>query len=85
MSDSEASDIGLQVQAIAAKILDVPADTLAPQSCQDNTPGWKSLEHMNLIMAVEEAFSIRMTTREILSMRTLLDFENTVRARPASD
>ena len=85
MSDSVAPDIRLQILAIAARVLDVAADTLAPQSCQDNTPGWKSLEHMNLIVAVEEAFSIRMRTREILSVRTLLDFENAVRARPASD
>jgi acyl carrier protein len=35
--------------------------------------GWDSLAHINLILAVENAFGIRFATRDVRSMKTVGD------------
>ena len=35
--------------------------------------GWDSLSHVNLILAVEEGFSIRFTERELLAFKNVGD------------
>ncbi len=45
-----------------------------PAMTADNVPGWDSLAHINLIVAVEQGFSIKLTTREVRSMKNVGDF-----------
>jgi acyl carrier protein len=35
--------------------------------------GWDSLAHVGLIVAVEKAFAVRFTTKEVQSLRTVGD------------
>ena len=37
----------------------------------DNTPRWDSVSAIDLALAIEDTFSVRLTTREITSMRTI--------------
>ena len=45
--------------------------------------GWDSLNHINLIVAVEKAFGIKFTTREIMTYQNVGEFANAVETKLA--
>lgn len=47
------------------------AQALEPDASPSTVAGWDSLAHMELILAVERAFSVRFTTAEIMTVETL--------------
>lgn len=38
-------------------------------------PGWDSLSHVTVIMAVEDAYSVRFTTGDIVALQSVGDLE----------
>lgn len=40
-----------------------------------DVPGWDSLRHVSVIMAVENAFGVRLRTAEVLRLRTIGDLQ----------
>ena len=56
---------------VFASTLGVPADEISDATSPENMPQWDSLQAMNLVVALEEAFNVRLSTKEILSMRTV--------------
>ena len=45
-------------------VLEVPAASIGEDSSTDTVPGWDSLRHMNLILALEEEFSVTIPDDE---------------------
>jgi acyl carrier protein len=65
-----------KVRQCVASVFTLNTDMISLESTFETIPNWDSLGHLRLIMAVEEAFSIRFTTEEIptlLSVRLLCD------------
>ena len=65
-----------QVRQCVATVFNVDVKTVTPESTYETLPGWDSLGHLRLIMAVEEAFAVRFATDEIptlLGVRLLCD------------
>ncbi len=60
-------DILDKVQDIFRDILDNDDLVLTNESTADDIEEWDSLTHIQLIKAIEKDFSIRFTSREILS------------------
>ena len=60
-----------KVIEIFADELMVDPSELNEDSNPDNTESWDSLASMRLVAAFEEAFDIRLSTAEILKMRTI--------------
>lgn len=50
-------------------------DTLAirEETTAADVPGWDSLRHIDLIVAVEKGFGVTLTTREVRSMKNVGD------------
>lgn len=48
-------------------------DTIAPQ-----VPGWDSLTHVNVILAVEKHYNIRLKNLEILRLKNVGDLQKLV-------
>jgi acyl carrier protein len=40
----------------------------------NDVAGWDSLTHIDLILAVEQEFKVKLTTREVRSMQNVGDF-----------
>jgi len=59
------------VAIIFAEVLGVPLESITDATSPDTEPRWDSLKVMPLALALEAAFSVRFTTREILAMRTV--------------
>lgn len=73
---------------MADKIIDLFSETLAIDparvqefSSPDTIREWDSLATMKLIVAVEETFSVKLSTREILSMRTIEAIRSVLRKK----
>lgn len=56
---------------VFAEVLNVDQASLNDDSSPDNTIQWDSLKAMHLVVAIEEAFTIELSTAEIMSMRTI--------------
>lgn len=56
------------VEGIIGDVLDVPVEKITDETSPDTLDRWDSLQHLNIIMALEEAFSVSFTTDEITQM-----------------
>jgi acyl carrier protein len=57
-----------QIKQIMADVLDLEAECIEESTTQDNTPNWDSLNHVNLIIAVEQEFDLTFSPEEIEGM-----------------
>jgi acyl carrier protein len=48
-------------------------ETVAPE-----VPGWDSLSHVNIIVAVEEHFKVKFKSMEVLKLKNVGDLQNLV-------
>jgi long-chain acyl-CoA synthetase len=72
-----------QIYLVAAECFMIAPAEFSPASTPEDTPGWNSLAHMQLVGALEERFGIALTPRDIMIMETMADVERVVRQRLA--
>lgn len=58
---------------------DISDDTIASQ-----VPGWDSLNHVNVILAIEKFFHIRFKPIEVLKLKNIGDLQRLVNAKVQS-
>ena len=54
-----------------AEVLGVTPDLLSEESSPDTISSWDSLGHLNLVIALEEEFGIRLSADNVLAMRSV--------------
>lgn len=57
-----------RVLQLVARILQVDPDTITTNSSPTTVPGWDSLNHMKLILALEEEFDVMLDEEQIVRM-----------------
>ncbi|HEY8074879.1 MAG TPA: acyl carrier protein [Labilithrix sp.] len=62
------NDLWTKLHAVFRDVFDDDALTVTAQTTARDVPGWDSLNHVNLIVAVEKAFGIKLTTREATTL-----------------
>jgi acyl carrier protein len=60
-----------QVQAIASDIFGVPASKITADSSPETVETWDSMQHLNLVLAVEEKFGLQLSPEEIEAMKSV--------------
>jgi acyl carrier protein len=60
-----------RVAKVFSEVLGVAADQITDDTSPDNTPQWDSMAAMNLVVAIEDEFDVRLSTAEIVSMRNV--------------
>ena len=65
----------MKLYQIVGNVLGVDPNTLTPTSNAENTPNWDSLNHIEVIFAIESAYHVRFTMLEIAGLRNLGDIE----------
>jgi acyl carrier protein len=60
-----------QVRDIIADVLDQPDLQVTPASTAENVEGWDSFNHINIVVAVEAHFGIKIHTAEIEELRNV--------------
>jgi acyl carrier protein len=77
----EKTDILKQVQDIFRDILDDENIILSDASTAEDIEDWDSLTHIQLIKAIEKNFSIRFTSREILSWNNVGEMLDSIKSK----
>ena len=74
--------MGAQANALNPEIAAIFADVfqytgpLRPETSPDDIPKWDSLQHIALVRAIEETFSIALTMDEMMEIRCVQDVQN---------
>ena len=69
------------VKDVMAIVLNMDAAKIDDGTSMDNTPGWDSANHINLVLALEEEFSISFEVSEFEMMTTFFDVIQVVSAK----
>lgn len=59
------------VRRLAAEAFRTSVEQIPRDATPENTVGWDSLGHMNLVLSIEDYFNIRLTATEIMSLNSL--------------
>ncbi|MGE0267456.1 MAG: acyl carrier protein [Candidatus Omnitrophota bacterium] len=62
-----------KVFSIISQIMDVPVSDIHESSSAKTIENWDSLQHMNLIFALEEAFDMKFLDEDIMGMACVQD------------
>jgi acyl carrier protein len=60
-----------RVTKVFSEVLGVSPSQITDETSPDNTPQWDSMAAMNLVVAIEDEFDVRLSTAEIVSMRNV--------------
>jgi len=66
-------DTRTKLQGIFRQVFDDDAIKIERKTTADDIDGWDSLSHMNLIVAVEMAFSIRFNVKDVRALKDVGD------------
>ena len=69
------------VREVMSIILNLDAAEINDNTSMDNTPGWDSANHINLVLALEEGFSISFEVSEFELMVSYFDVVQVVSAK----
>ena len=65
------SDIESGIRTVMAKVLQIAPQDISPDVSRENLAAWDSLKHMNLMLALEDEFSIEFSDQEIAGLNSL--------------
>ncbi len=80
-TDDGAGDLDDRIYSLASRIFRMPVSDLGPDSDPDNTKNWNSLAHVEFLLEIERAFSIKITPRDIMNLKNIGDASRLVRDR----
>jgi len=75
----------MRVAKVFSEVLGVSPDSINDTTSPDNTPQWDSMAAMNLVVAIEDEFDVRLTTAEIVSMRNVAIVKKVLTAKGVAD
>lgn len=64
-----------------ADVLEIPVDRLNDESSPANTPEWDSLATVNLTLGIEFEFGVKLSTQEVMSMKSIAIVKEVLRAK----
>jgi acyl carrier protein len=70
-----------EIRGIASDILGVPAESLNASSSPDTIESWDSVQHLNLVLALEEKFGLQLSPEEIEQMKNLGETAKLIEAK----
>lgn len=65
------SEVLSKIRDIIADVLDEPDLTINMQTTAEDVDGWDSFNHINIVVAIESEFGIKIHTAEIEEMRNV--------------
>ena len=58
------------------EVLEIQANE---ETSQNNCEGWNSLQHLNIIVALEDVFDISFEPEDIAKMKSVIEIEKTIK------
>jgi acyl carrier protein len=72
-----------RLAALFAEVLRVPVETIQETTSPRTLPAWDSLRHVELVVAVENAYRVRFSGAEVLSLQSLETFRTLLQKKGA--
>jgi acyl carrier protein len=66
---------------IVQRTLGVAVEALSEESSPMTLDAWDSLNHLNLVMAIEEEFGVQLSSQDVVNMRSLMLIRKGLRDR----
>ena len=63
-----------KLQSVFQEVFDDPSINLTPAFSPASYPDWDSVATVRLVLGVESAFRIRLTTRQVANIKSAQDF-----------
>ena len=60
-----------QVRNVASDIFGIPADKITVESSPETIENWDSMQHLNLVLAIEEKFGVQLEPEDIEQMKSI--------------
>jgi acyl carrier protein len=60
-----------QVRNIASDIFGIPVDRITAESSPETIENWDSMQHLNLVLAIEEKFGVQLDPEDIEQMKNI--------------
>jgi acyl carrier protein len=60
-----------QIRGIASDLFSVAPESITTESSPENIEAWDSTQHLNLVLAIEEKFHLRLSPEDIEQMRSI--------------
>jgi acyl carrier protein len=60
-----------QVRDVASDIFGVPADSITVESSPKTIESWDSMQHLSLVLAIEEKFGLQLDPEEMEQMKNI--------------
>ena len=60
-----------QIRTIASDLFAIPPAQITAASSPENIESWDSVQHLNLVLALEETFQLQLAPEEIEQMKTI--------------
>lgn len=64
-----------ELKQVIFKVLKLDGFELIPETHAFEVPGWDSLNHLNIISAIEEKFKIRIKGGELMRLKNIGDLQ----------
>lgn len=71
MQTTNSEDMDGKLREIFALLFQIDPEDLRDESSPETIPAWNSLQHLNLILALEEEFRISLSPDEATKMQNL--------------
>jgi acyl carrier protein len=70
-----------EIKQIIAEILEISVNDLNDESSSQNTNNWDSLNHMNIIFAIEEKLDVAFDDEEIMHLTSIAKILNSIESK----
>ena len=60
-----------RLQEVISSVLAVPAEELSDDSSAENVENWDSLRQLSILLAVESAYGVSITTEQAVDMNSI--------------
>jgi acyl carrier protein len=70
-----------RLQTLIAEMLDLPEQAVTSDTVRADTESWDSLNHLQLVTAIESEFGVKFTMDEIAAVNTAGDLQQIISSR----
>ncbi|SHH64376.1 acyl carrier protein [Bradyrhizobium erythrophlei] len=74
-------EISLRLIPIFRDVFDDDSIDIKPETTANDVDGWDSFSHIRLVLAVEQAFKVKFSAKEINSLKNVGEFVSLIKSK----